>query len=244
MDFGSACAYVGAGLAVGISAIGTAIGEGKAAREAARGVARQPARSAELIKTMLLGQAMSETPGVFGLLIALLLVFGAGSVLNWAQAVALLAAGLATGIGAFGSGQGCGWIAAEAVAGEAANPGEARQMTFTMFVAQALAQTPLIFALVVSLVLWLLDFGYEAAETFAERLVLSGKFIGASVSVGAGALGPAWGTAMAGASAVANVARYPETSAAVTRTMLIGMGVSQTTSIYSLFVAVLLLFVV
>ncbi len=66
---------LGAGLAVGIGAIGPAIGEGNAVGKALEGMARQP-ESAGLLRTnMILGCAITESTGIYSLVISLLLLF-------------------------------------------------------------------------------------------------------------------------------------------------------------------------
>ncbi len=70
----AACA-IGAGIAMGLGAIGPAIGEGIAVGKALEGMARQP-ESAGLLRTnMILGVAMTESTGIYSLVIALLLLF-------------------------------------------------------------------------------------------------------------------------------------------------------------------------
>lgn len=70
----AAAALVGAGFAVGLAAIGPGMGQGFAAGKAVEGVARQPEARAEITMTMLLGQAVSETTGIYGLVVALILI--------------------------------------------------------------------------------------------------------------------------------------------------------------------------
>jgi F-type H+-transporting ATPase subunit c len=68
------CSAIGAGLAV-IAGIGPGIGQGIAAGHAAAAVGRNPGARADITGTMLLGQAVAETTGLYGLLVALLLLF-------------------------------------------------------------------------------------------------------------------------------------------------------------------------
>ena len=70
-----AASAIGAGLAVGLAAIGPGIGEGFAAGKAVEAVGRQPEAQSQITTTMLLGQAVSETTGIYGLVIAILLLF-------------------------------------------------------------------------------------------------------------------------------------------------------------------------
>ncbi len=68
------CSAIGAGIAV-TSGIGSGIGQGIAAGHAAAAVGRNPGARGDITGTMLLGQAVAETTGLYGLLIALLLIF-------------------------------------------------------------------------------------------------------------------------------------------------------------------------
>ena len=67
------CSAIGAGLAV-IAGIGPGVGQGIAAHAAAA-VGRNPGAKSDITGTMLLGQAVAETTGLYGLLIAMLLLF-------------------------------------------------------------------------------------------------------------------------------------------------------------------------
>ena len=68
------CSAIGAGLAM-IAGIGSGIGQGNAAGQAAAVVGRQPEAQADITRTMLLGQAVAETTGIYGLVIAIILLF-------------------------------------------------------------------------------------------------------------------------------------------------------------------------
>ena len=70
-DLIMACSAIGAGLAV-IAGIGPGIGQGIAAGHGAAAVGRNPGAKGDI---MLLGQAVAETTGLYGLLIAMLLLF-------------------------------------------------------------------------------------------------------------------------------------------------------------------------
>ena len=66
---------IGAGLCMGIGAIGPGVGEGNAVGKALEGMARQPEATGTLRSTMILGVAMCESTGIYSLVIALLLLF-------------------------------------------------------------------------------------------------------------------------------------------------------------------------
>ena len=71
--FASGLAYLGAGLAV-FTGIGPAIGEGFVAGKAVEAIGRQPEASGKITVTMLVGQAVAETTGLYGLIIAFMLL--------------------------------------------------------------------------------------------------------------------------------------------------------------------------
>ena len=66
---------LGAALCMGIGAIGPAIGEGNAVGKALEGMARQPEAAGNLRTNMILGCAITETTGIYSLVISLLLMF-------------------------------------------------------------------------------------------------------------------------------------------------------------------------
>ena len=73
--FLKACCAIGAGLCMGIGAIGPAIGEGNAVGKALEGMARQPEAAGNLRTNMILGCAITETTGIYSLVVSLLILF-------------------------------------------------------------------------------------------------------------------------------------------------------------------------
>ena len=69
-----ACSAVGAGLAM-IAGIGPGVGQGIAAGHGAAAVGRNPGAKSDVTSTMILGQAIAETTGLYGLVVALILLF-------------------------------------------------------------------------------------------------------------------------------------------------------------------------
>ena len=70
----AACA-IGAGLCMGIGAIGPALGEGNAVGKALEGMARQPEMANTLRTNMILGCAITVSTGIYSLVVALVLLF-------------------------------------------------------------------------------------------------------------------------------------------------------------------------
>lgn len=69
-----ACSAIGAGVAM-IAGIGPGIGQGYAAGQGAAAVGRNPGAKSDITSTMLLGQAVAETTGLYSLVIALILLY-------------------------------------------------------------------------------------------------------------------------------------------------------------------------
>lgn len=69
-----ACSAIGSGIAL-IAGVGPGIGQGYAAGKGAEAVGRNPGAKGDVMTTMLLGQAVAETTGLYGLLVAIILMF-------------------------------------------------------------------------------------------------------------------------------------------------------------------------
>ena len=69
-----ACSAIGAGLAM-IAGVGPGIGQGIAAGYGAQAVGRNPGARGNIMSTMLLGQAVAETTGLYGFAVAIILLY-------------------------------------------------------------------------------------------------------------------------------------------------------------------------
>ncbi|MBQ7455981.1 MAG: ATP synthase F0 subunit C [Clostridia bacterium] len=65
---------LGAGIAL-IAGVGPGIGEGQAVAKACEAVGRQPESQSKVRSTLILGCALAETTGIYGLIIGILLIF-------------------------------------------------------------------------------------------------------------------------------------------------------------------------
>ena len=73
-EFIQAMAAIGAGIAM-IAGVGPGIGQGIAAGYGASAVGRNPGAKSAITSTMLLGQAVAETTGLYGFAVAIILMF-------------------------------------------------------------------------------------------------------------------------------------------------------------------------
>jgi ATP synthase F0 subunit c len=146
-------AFLGAGLSMGLGALGSGKGEGYAAMKAVEGMGRQPGVADSLLRTMLIGQAIAESTGIYGLVVALLLVFRGFGDVHFLQIPAFISAGLCMGLGAMGPGFGLGLAAGHASEAIARNPETSSTILRNMLIGQAVTESTGIYALVVSLLL-------------------------------------------------------------------------------------------
>lgn len=58
-----------------IAAVGIGIGQGLVGMKGVEGVSRQPEAKADILQTMLVGQAVTETTGIFAFIISIILLF-------------------------------------------------------------------------------------------------------------------------------------------------------------------------
>ena len=81
-----AAGQIAAGIAV-LTGLATAIGQGNVASKAIESIARQPEARGNITSTMFIGLAMAETGGIYGLLIAIILLFANPLVSTFMSAV-------------------------------------------------------------------------------------------------------------------------------------------------------------
>ena len=79
-------------------------------------------------------------------------------------------------------------------------------------------------------------------EILAKGIALAGCGIGAGLALIAG-IGPGIGEGYTAGKAVEAIARQPEMKGTITTTMFMGCAVAETTGLYSLIIALILLFV-
>ena len=228
-----------AGLSMGLGAIGSGVGAGFPAGAACTGMTRQPGVSSRLTTNMLIGSAVCQTPAIFALVSSFILLFTNFSDRpvspTWA---AILGAGLASGLAAIGAGIGSGLVAETGCEGIARQPESSSSVTNVMLLGQAVTQTTAIYGLLICFILVFKE--VPATESLADAAAL----LSAGLCMGIGAIGPGIGEGFTARNAVSWVARNEEATADITRVMLVGQAVSESTGIYSLVIALVLIFVV
>ncbi len=238
-SFVTVWAILAAGISMGFGAIGSGVGSGFPAGAACKGMVRQPAMSGKLMTNMLIGSAVCQTPSIFALVVSFILLFSDFSALPvfpaWA---AMLGAGLASGLAAIGSGIGGGFVAKESCEGIARQPETGNTVTNIMLLGQAIAQTPAILGLLIAFILIFKKF--VQTDAIAPGMAL----LSAGLCMGVGAIGPGIGEGIASSGGVKWIARNESAKGIITRTMLVGMAVAESTAIYAMVISLVLIFVI
>ena len=107
-----------------------------------------------------------------------------------------------------------------------------------MLVGQAVAETPSIFGLLISV---LLIFRVWPADT---SIITMAALVAAGICQGLGGIGPGLGNGITGEYALRWVGRNEEATGVLTRTMIIGQAIAQSTSIYAMVISLILIFVI
>ena len=68
-------AYAAAGICMGLGGLGPSLGQGIIAGKTCEAIGKNPKEAGLLTRTMLVGQAVTESTGIYSLVIALLLLF-------------------------------------------------------------------------------------------------------------------------------------------------------------------------
>ena len=68
-------------------------------------------------------------------------------------------------------------------------------------------------------------------------------FISAAIAMSVGSIGPSLGQGFVGMKACENIGKYPASSGAIQRAMIVGMGIIESSAVYNLLVAAALIII-
>jgi F-type H+-transporting ATPase subunit c len=227
-ELGIMCAICISGLVLGlVSAI--------PAQQAVLAIARQPFFSQKIFRFMIITQSIIQTPIIFGFIIAVLIKTQVSSVTGLADSIRLLASGLAIGLGAVGPAIGLARFAGTACRGIGINPQAYTKLFSFTFISQAIIETPIIFALIISILL--ITTTVQGDGIFQGIAMLS-----SALCIGFGTLGAGIASGNTAAAACHQIACNPEKYGSLSRVSLFAQGLIDTNAIYALLIALLLIF--
>ena len=146
---------IASGFCIGFGGIGPAIGLAQFAKTACHAIGVNRDAYTSLFSFTLISQTLIETPIIFAFITSLIMLFlvpalGPDQLLT---GIAMVAAGLCTGLGTFGAAISSGMTAAAACRAMAHNPSLHAILSRTSMFAQALIETSVLYAVLVSLII-------------------------------------------------------------------------------------------
>ncbi len=155
--------------------------------QACKATARQPFFSRKILNLLLITQSLLQTPILFCFLIAWFIKTQAGDAQTTIEGIRLLASGFAMGCGSVGPIIGLAWFAQTVVEGLGINrKSYSKMFTFT-FISQAIIETPVLLAFIVSLIIL-----FSPTENISP--IRDFIIIAAAISTGIGTLAPGIGS--------------------------------------------------
>lgn len=156
-------------------------------------------------------------------------------------AVILAATAIGTGlamIAGIGPGIGQGFAAGKGAEAVSYNPKTSKQVTTVMLLGAAVAETSGILSLVIALIML---YGNPMVNLSGGAIVIAASAIGAGLSMIAG-IGPGIGQGYAAGKSTEMTGKRPKHQSSIVRTMFLGQAVAQTTGIYAMIIALVLMF--
>lgn len=148
---GDGLRLLASGLCIGIGSIGPALGLAHFAKVACASMGINRNAHGKLVSFTFISQAIIETPIIFALVVALIII--TSSAATDFQGIAFIAAALSIGIGTFGAGISSGRTAASACQQIAINPRDYSTLSKVSMFAQGIIDTSAIYAFLISFVL-------------------------------------------------------------------------------------------
>lgn len=75
IDWTKVAAFIAAGVCMGFGGLGPSLGQGFIAGKACENIGKKPEAGGQIVRTMVLGMAITETATIFSLLVCLILLF-------------------------------------------------------------------------------------------------------------------------------------------------------------------------
>lgn len=227
-DLGIACAISFSGLAIGIAS-------SLPAREACMAIARQPFFAQRILRFMLLTLSINQTPIVFAFLVAIFINAQASQCTEIINGLRLLATGLCVGIGSIGPAIGLAIFSGTAIRGLGINRKSYNKLLSFTLISNAIIETPIIFALLTSLILLFV------ADGTSTDMVKGIAWVSAASCMGMGTIGVGISSGRTAAAACHQIAKNPEYHSILSRTSMFAQGLIDTFAIYALLIAIILI---
>ncbi len=207
------------------------------ARAACLAVARQPFFSAQITRFMMISLSLLQTPIIFGLIVALFIQGQAATIATMRDTLRLISSGVCIGLGSIGPAIGLALFAQKACEGIGRNREAYTQVFSFTLISQAIIETPIIFALIISVSLLFL-----VPVSNQENLLDGIALLAAGLCTGIGTIGPGISSGQTAAAAVKQITINPDTHGEISRISMFAQGLIEAAAIYAVLISFILLF--
>lgn len=197
-------------------------------------LARQPHHQGSIIKTMILGQTVLQTPVIFGLIIALI-IKSATHDITLLLGLKTIAAGLAVSVGMIGPTIGLSRFSQKACSLIGLHPESYNYLINFVLISQALIETPILFGFLTAIIIIVLPLKSTVALAAVPSFM-------AALACGITTFGPGISSGKTAAEAAHALAHAPEHRTTISRTSMLAQTLIDTSAILGLVVAILILF--
>ena len=227
-------AHIGIALAICVPGAMTGFASALPTRAACFAIARQPFFGNKIMNIMLLTVSFIQTPIIFGFIIALFAHSQAYACTTLPQSLKIIASGLSLSLGSIGPIIGLSKFAESACKGVGVNrEAYSKLLSFTI-ISEALIETPLVFALIISLLIISIS---PANFTLLKAIAA----IAAALATGLSNIAPGISSGRAATSASLEIAKNPSLAPVLSKTSLIAQGLIDSFAIYGWAIALFLL---
>jgi len=235
ISLGIALAELGAALAVGFACATSSIASSFAVKSSAESITRQPSMGQKILTLMLVCQSLIEAIVVFAFIIALLIRANIHEALSITEGVKLFAAGLVIALGSIGPSIGQAIFTNTACKSAGLNKhAYSKIFPFTFFSA-TMIETAMIFCLLFALIIL-----YTPIHVI-DPTVQTIKFVIAAFTIGLGSIGTAVGLGYVTAKSSEQITNNPENYTVILRSTLLAIAFIESSVIYALIIALLLI---
>jgi F-type H+-transporting ATPase subunit c len=226
-------ATLGIALAMAVSGMIVGLSSGFPAKQACLSISRQPFFGNKISNLLLLSLSFIQTPIIFGFIVSLFIWYQLNSVNSFPDAIRLLSAGLSIALGGIGPAIGLSSFSKAACESIGYNKKAYQRIVTFTFISQALIETPIIFALITSLILLTTGSTTSSIKAIA--------FICSAISIGVGTLGPGLASGNSASKACLQLAKNPNSSGAVSKISMLSQGFIDSCAIYAWLISLMLI---
>lgn len=184
---------------------------------------------------MLLTQSLIQTPLIFGFIIALVIRAKLSDVTQIGQALALIGSGIAIGFGCIGPAIGGGLFTQMACKSAGINKhAYPKLFTFT-FISQAIIETPVIFASIISFFL------ITKSLQVPDNIFIGLAYVAFAFTIGLGTFGAGISSGRSAAAAATQIAHNPQSYNLIARSSMMAQGLIDTCAVYAFIISLWLI---